>query len=421
MLKRLAAALSLVLAVGASLYVHPHLQILFGDQRIAAGWDLKVVCTALDAAQAGQNPYLTPNIFPLPYPLLHVYLFAPLCTFGDQPMAYEVFYTIVALGSCILLWPLVPARSWDRTILLAAVFLGFQGFYWSLTTGNVAIVELPLAALTVRLLAARRYGWAGASFGAMASLKILPLFGVLAFLLLPESRWVRARSIAWACAGFLGIQLLNAALFSRWLPSYVADIVGRLPGGGGYEGGGSDNQNTFDFALSVMGNLGLVQPLPDFALACLGLGLGGWVAVACARKPQRQREMMPVAAVSLGVLVLWLFLFRQKSYAFATYVPFMLAAGYGAGRSTAYVATLASIIVPAALFSHILPVPLLQQYYQLLTAWFVVVVLLVGAVSESEANKAPADRGAVAGRGAGQNDDEAPRALPGEGSLHFGR
>jgi len=399
MLKRLAAVLSIVLAAGASLCVHPHLQILYGDQSIAAGWDLKVVCTALDAAQAGQNPYLTPNIFPLPYPLLHVYLFAPLCAIGPQPLAYEVVYALIALGSCIILWPLVPARSWDRTILLAAVFLGFQGFYWLLTTGNVAIVELPLAALTVRLLAARRYGWAGASFGAMASLKILPLFGVFAFLLLPEPRLVRARSITCAAAAFLGIHLLNATLFSQWFPSYASEIVGRLPGGGGYEAGDWDNQNTFDFVLAVMRNLGLAQPLPDFALACLGLGLGGWVAVACARKRERHREMTPVAAVSLAVLVLWLFLFRQKSYAFATYIPFMLAAGYGAGRSTAYVATLASIVVPAALFSHILPVPFLQQYYQLLAAWSVMVVLLVGAVSESEANETSADRGAVAGQG----------------------
>jgi Glycosyltransferase family 87 len=408
MLKRLGAVLSIVLAAGASLCVHPHLQILFGDQRVAAGWDFKVVCTAFDAAQAGQNPYLTPNIFRLPYPLLHVYLFAPLCAIGDQQLAYEVVYTIVALGSCILLWPLVPARSWDRAVLLAAVLLGFQGFYWLLKTGNVAIIELPLAALTVRLLAARRYAWAGASFGAMASLKILPLLGVFAFLLLPESRLTRARSIACAAAGFLGIQLLNAALFSRWFPSYAADIVGRLPGGGGYEAGGSDNQNTFDFVLEVTRNLGLAQPLPDFILACLGLSLGAWVAVACVRKPQRQIEMTPVAAVSLGVLVLWLFLFRQKNYAFATYIPFLLAAGYGAGRSTAYAAIFASIVVPPMLFGHILPVPLLQQYYQLLAAWSVVVVLLIGAVSESEVNKTPADQGAVTGRSSAQYREKGP-------------
>jgi hypothetical protein len=105
---------------------------------------------------------------------------------------------------------------------------------------------------------------------------------------------------------------------------------------------------------------------------------------------------------------LWLFLFRQKSYAFATYIPFMLAAGYGAGRSTAYAATFASIVVPPMLFSHILPFPLLQQYYQLLTAWSVVVVLLVGAVMESEANKTPADEGAAAGRGARQSYEEGP-------------
>jgi len=408
MLKRLGAVLSIVLAAVASLFVHPHVEILFGNQRVAAGWDFKVVCTALDAANAGQNPYLTPNFFPLPYSLLHVYLFAPLCAMGDQQLAYEVAYTMIGFASCIILWPLVPARPWDRIVLVAAVFLGFQGFYWLLKTGNVAIVELPLAALTVRLLAARRYEWAGASFGAMASLKILPLFGAFAFLLLPESRLVRVRGIACAAAGFLSVQLLNAVLFSRWLPSYVAEIAGRLPGGGGYEEGGRDNQNTIDFVLDVMRNLGLAQPLADFLLACMGLGFGAWVAIACARKHQRQREMTPVAAVSLAVLVLWLFLFRQKTYAFGAYIPFLLAAGYGAGRLTAYVAILASIVVPAALLSHALPVPLLQEYYQLLAAWFVVVVLLVGAVLEPEEHNAFADQGAAAGRRARQNREKGP-------------
>jgi len=98
------------------------------------------------------------------------------------------------------------------------------------------------------------------------------------------------------------------------------------------------------------------------------------------------------------VLVLWLFLFRQKTYAFGTYIPFLLGAGHGAGRLTAHVAIMASIVVPAALLSYALPVPLLHEYCQLLAAWFVVVVLLVGAVLEPEDHKSLADQGAGAGR-----------------------
>ena len=133
--------------------------------------------------------------------------------------------------------------------------------------------------------------------------------------------------------------------------------MGRIPGGGDYQPGGSLNLQTIDFVLDGFARLGLNQPLPSFALVVLALGMATFTGIACARKTSERGELPPVAVVSLVMLILWLFLFRQKPYAFETFIPFMIAAGYGAGRETAMSAVAASIIVPAAFGSHAVKVP----------------------------------------------------------------
>lgn len=295
-----------------------------------------------------------------------------------RPPTYGIIYGLIGLISWVILWPALPSRTWDRIAALVAIFFGFHAFDWELRTGNLAVLELPLACLTVRLLAKRNYELAGGVFGAMASLKILPLVGATTFLLLPETLKTCLRSAASAAAGFLAIELLNAVLFSRWLPSYLAELARRSPGGPLYEGGGPFNQNTIDFVAGAFRSLDIGYTLSGFALACLGLGAGYLTALACARKRSGRRELPPVAAASLVVLVLWLFLFRQKSYAFEAFIPFMLAASYGIGRWTALGAILASVVVPAAFVSHVVANAFLAQYYQLLAAWAALLVIFLG-------------------------------------------
>jgi hypothetical protein len=218
----------------------------------------------------------------------------------------------------------------------------------------------------------------------MAGLKVLPLIGAIAFLLLPESAPTRARTFACAITGFLAVNLLNAILFSRWLPSYFAMLVdaalfrpGRAAGGAA---GGAYNPDTIHFVIDGLGWFGLGQPLAGFVTACLGLGVGYLVAVACRRRTPEQDELPSAAAASLVVLVLWLFLFRQKNYAFETFVPFMVAAGYGVGQWTGRLAILASLVVTAACFSNYVPIRILNDYAQLVGVWAAVLVLLLGAI-----------------------------------------
>jgi hypothetical protein len=348
------------------------------------GWDLDVVCSSLHALSGGQDPYLESKPLPLPYPVIHVYLWKPLCAVSVSPLVYGIVFTLIAAASAILLWRIVPPMAFDRIAVLAAIFLSFNAFRWQLESGNAAIVELPLAVTSVVLLAARRYLWAAVFFGLLASLKLLPLFGAIAFLCLPESTRLRFQSFALAIGSFLIVQALNAILFSQWLPSYGAQLMGRMPGGSFYEPGGPGgavlNEDTIDFVLGVFQRFGIGEPLPGIALACLGTGVACLTAMACARKTSERGELPPVAVVSLVVLTLWLFLFRQKPYGFETFVPFMIAAGYGIGRRAALYAIAASILVSGVIESRIVDVPFLSAYYQLIAAWVVVLMLQLSAI-----------------------------------------
>src|SRR5262249_4994705 len=100
----------------------------------------------------------------------------------------------------------------------------------------------------------------------------------------PRPWRVRIETVAAAAIGLAAVEALNAALFSQYLPSYLSQLVGRMPGSAGYEAGGYFNQNTIDFVFDGLQRLGIGQPLAGFVLACLAMGMAALVALACARK-----------------------------------------------------------------------------------------------------------------------------------------
>jgi Glycosyltransferase family 87 len=388
-------ALALMVIAGVAVVLHipreiAYLNKIWGISDI--GRDLEVVCTSLQALSIGHDPYLESKPKPLPYPVLHVYLWEPLCAVNSNPIIYLIVFMLIAAVSAIMLWRIVPPFAFDRIVVFVAIFLGFDSFKWQLASGNAAIIELPLAVAVVLLLAERRYHWAGIVFGFMASLKLLPFFGAFAFLFLPESNRLRLRTIAFASGSFLAVHALNAALFAQWLPSYAVQLIGRLPGGRFYEPGGHRGltQDTIDLVVEGFRRFGIDEPLPGFVIACLGLGMACLASLACARKAPGRAELPPVAVVSLVMLILWLFLFRLKPYSFETFIPFIIAAGYSIGRNTAMIAIALTIIVPSAFKSHAVNVPVLPAYYQLVAAWAAVLALLSGAIIQLRWRSHPA-------------------------------
>jgi hypothetical protein len=355
-------------------FVDPPPNAVLGD---VPGWDLDGVCSGLQALNAGHDPYLESKPWPMTYALIHAYLFKPLCAVeAGNPVVYAILYVLIAAACAIMLWRLVPPTALDRIAVFGAIFLSFDAFKFVLITGNVVILELPLAVAMLLLLAKRQHAWAGFTFGSMASLKLMPIIGIIAFLFLPESSRSRLESIVSACVAFVGIHVMNWALFTRWFPSYAAELTGRIPGGPSF--GNEPNQGTIESVIAWLSKLGFVRPLPESALAFLALAVGCLVTVACARKTAERDELPPVAVVSLVILVLWLFLFRQKEYAFETFIPFLIVAAYGAGREIGILAIVASVLIPAVAWRHaelgLIP------YYQLAGAWAAVLITMVGAI-----------------------------------------
>ena len=262
--------------------------------------------------------------------------------------------------------------AFDRIAVLAAIFLSFNAFRWRFESGNAGIVRTA-ARRRERCIARRAPGclWAAVVFGLLASLKLLPLFGAIAFLCLPE---MNAVAVPEFCARDRQLPYRPGperySVQPMTVADYGAELMGRMPGGSFYEPGGPGgavlNEDTIDFVLGVHPSASeLASRSPVLHLHVLG-----WASLVLplwrARARLRSEENCPqVAVVSLVVLTLWLFLFRQKPYGFETFVPFMIAAGYGISRRAALYAVAASILVSGVIESRIVDVPFLSAYYRL--------------------------------------------------------
>jgi hypothetical protein len=112
----------------------------------------------------------------------------------------------------------------------------------------------------------------GAAFGLMSTLKVLPLVGVLAFLVIPVGWPQKARAIAAAVAAFIALHLVNAAISGSYTVSFVKATLGQIPNQPALfsEAGGLNNPNFIDFVFALLHTFnvdtGLVGPcllLPD--------------------------------------------------------------------------------------------------------------------------------------------------------------
>jgi uncharacterized membrane protein len=128
------------------------------------------------------------------------------------PGAYVGIYLLLLVGSCAALAWNLRLSNLEVAIVALVSMSAFSAYRWLALTGNIAVLEAPLAALSIAALHRRRYELSGAAFGLMSTLKVLPLVGVLAFLVIPAGWPQKARAIAAAVAAFVALHLINAAI-----------------------------------------------------------------------------------------------------------------------------------------------------------------------------------------------------------------
>ncbi len=341
--------------------------LLVGLFSATAGWDFAVYCGAVQAADAGHNPYLVAELRPYSgnnlsfvYPPSSLWLFKLLCLLG--PRGYYFWWIAALLLSYLLI--AAPASPADRWLWGGLLLSGFITTYYNFFTGNIGLLELIPFALLYRSLRRRRDESSALWLAVSAYFKGVPLlFGTLyAFLRRP---W-RERLRLWGVLGgsFALLLALSYVSYPALWGSYLQSLSGSL---------GTQHSPWRDIG-------GVTKPALPFlvadALRLVGitcprqalivyLALALWIVsegIAFARRRTAQDFELTFSAGVLGLLLI-LPILRPYSFTFALLPVYTLSRRYGM-RGRVLMLGLVSLLplllylLPFALYPRALP-PLL--------------------------------------------------------------
>jgi Glycosyltransferase family 87 len=328
------------------------------------GWDLRVLCAAFAALSEGKDPYyVVTEGLSLPHAIVPAYPAKFLCPMhAARPRAYVIIYLLLFVSSCAALAYFL-LRNLVETILVTIVSVcAFAAFRSLAASGNIVILEVPFAALSILAVHHRRFVLAGVALGLMSSLKMLPLVGVLAFLILPVGWGQRVRAVAASLLTFGAVQLINLMISGPYGLSFLKMLVGQIPTSPYFETS-RYNPDFIDFVFHVFGRFGIQkETLMASAIGLFALAIGGWVTMLAQQMNEADR-FATVRLFGLAYLICILFLFRLKSYAFATLVPFAIAAVMFPIRTLRYIGYLVLALMPW-MWSEIVNTGLTRQFYQ---------------------------------------------------------
>ena len=318
----------------------------------STGWDLDMLCRSFAALSEGKDPYIVANIggsLQFPYPIVTAYPATFLCPIhAAWPHAYVMVYLLLIAGSCAALAYFLLHNITEAALVAIVSISAFAAFHALAVTGNIAILEVPFAVLTIVAVHRQRFVVGGFALGLMSSLKLLPLVGVIAFAILPV-RWAqKARAIAASLLTFGAIQLVNIMISGPYGPSYLKQLFGRIPDqiSPYVETGGSSNPDFIDFVFNIFNGLGIEnRSLIASAIGICGLVVGGLVTMLAQRMDEADK-FASVRLFGLAYLVCLLFIFRLKPYAFGTLVPFAVAAVMFRERALRYIGYLVLVLMP---------------------------------------------------------------------------
>jgi hypothetical protein len=283
---------------------------------------------------------------------------------------------LLLVCSCATLTYLL-LRNVAETALVAIVSISaFAAFRMLAATGNIAILEVPFAVLTILAVHKRRLVVGGVALGLMSSLKMLPLVGALAFLILPMEWAKKMRGVAASLLTFSAIQLANF-MVSPYGPSFLKQLFGRIPDQHSpyIEDGGTNNPDFIDFVFRVFDALGIEKTsLIASAIGLCCLAAGGWLTMLAQRMHETDK-FATARLFGLTYLVCMLFLFRLKPYAFAALIPFSIVAVAFPVRALRYMGYLVLVLMPWLWSGKVfVDIGLTREFYQTISLVIFVVV-----------------------------------------------
>jgi hypothetical protein len=292
------------------------------------GWDTDVVCGALRAILRGADPYLVSNLdgakFSYAY-LPHVaFLSSPICLASTASMLYAWLYLALVVGSITLMMRWLD-RSWLESFLWGCIAPGlFSMSKWLTLTGNPGVIDLPFLAAAVVFFYRQRFLLSATVFGVMASIKLVPVIGLLAYaLLLPVPLAMQAVAVG-LCA-FGATAALNLIFMGALRTNFLLQLVGGIPGqhqvltenGGTVDLGWAD-PNLNDFTANLFSALGIHhRTLFVTAISFGAMILGFLLRGLRASHFSQQGMLFQTRVFCFALLVVQLLLFRLKPYAYA--------------------------------------------------------------------------------------------------------
>ena len=298
------------------------------------GWDVKVVCGALSALLNGLNPYIRENLGGSPFSFVYLphaaLLSSPICIAPIETLTYAWLSLAVFIVSMAFLLRKLGC-DWLETALLALIAPGiFASFEWIVITGNPSVVNLPFLAGAVISFLRRRYALSGILLGAMASIKLVPVLGLLAyFVALPLSGALMAFGVG--LATFLIILLANVVAMGDAGATLLELLMRSTPGNSvsaentGKLSEGWADPNVVDFLLNLLDRFGINhRTLLTTILAVFALLLGTAIQRVRSAASGRPNNLFATKLFCFALMTLTLFLFRLKPYAYSDLAPLVL-------------------------------------------------------------------------------------------------
>src|SRR5262245_10610653 len=145
----------------------------FAFFKVGWGWDLRMMCAGFAALSEGKDPYVVANIggdLPFPYPILTAYSATFLCPIqAAWPKAIVLIYLLLLMCSCGALTYFLLRNVTEAALVSIVSICAFGAFLMVAQTGNVAILEVPFAVLTILAVHQQRFVVGGVAFGLMSS------------------------------------------------------------------------------------------------------------------------------------------------------------------------------------------------------------------------------------------------------------
>lgn len=276
--------------------------------------DLEVFCQAGKVIANGGNPYLTSQLgleLSWNYPSALAYGFYFACPLFNLEQNYIWIYAIIFLIASTL-W--LTRQDWLYGIVLCSTGLFTLG--WTMITGNISTLEFLLFSISILLFFRKKINASLFIFGMFASLKLIPILYLPAFLFLQNSIKDKAKIILWSLAGFVSLPLLSFITSPPLFIWYLKQMVGFIPNQHNPLNEFTELFLSPSLSIALFSLFGLEAYLERFnqiaALIIYALGVLIFYRITKSAKFAKD----DIFLFSLGIIILTITLPRLKPYSF---------------------------------------------------------------------------------------------------------